>query len=67
MLESFGTGAWRSVPAHKGFTLFVYPRPGGDAVLPVVSNGPQEKAALDALFRSGGVSPYLALPGDETR
>ena len=67
MLESFGTGAWRSVPAHRGFTLFVYPRPAGDTVLPVVSNGPQEKAALDALFRSGGVSPYLALPGDETR
>eukprot|EP00966_Prymnesium_polylepis_P120360 2781312-Prymnesium_polylepis.1 len=34
VLESFGTGSWRLVPAHRGFTIYVYPRPAGDATMP---------------------------------
>eukprot|EP00966_Prymnesium_polylepis_P086070 1991818-Prymnesium_polylepis.2 len=46
MLESFGTGAWRPVPARRGFTLSVYPRPAGDATMPVVTDGWQRRRPL---------------------
>ena len=67
VLESFGAGTWRPVPAHRGLTLFVYPRAAGDAAMPVVVRGQQERAAVDTLFATGGVSPLLAVPGDEER
>eukprot|EP00966_Prymnesium_polylepis_P123449 2854416-Prymnesium_polylepis.1 len=35
--------------------------------MPVVVRGQQERAAVDTLFAMDGVSPLLAVPGDEER
>eukprot|EP00966_Prymnesium_polylepis_P127495 2948888-Prymnesium_polylepis.1 len=67
VLESFGAGTWRPVPAHRGLTLFVYPRAAGDSAMPVVACGQHERAAIDTLFSVDGVWPLLAMPGDEER